>query len=222
MPNVTPVFLLKSINAANAVVQTFTRGYKFTGGIVITTDIYGVVTVDGSGASANAWDIFGNAGAGLVLGTNTPDDWTFIAGGLARGGFLFTGEFYLKTHVGYTDSEFLMLTAGVDTTDATLTPLFVIPVTDLTNNLITVRIVARRDTGADRAAFERKAMFYREGAGAVLSTKVHTIFTDKSQGGYDVSLSVSGNNLLVQVKGLIGHNISWVGVAEYQGVKTSA
>jgi hypothetical protein len=226
MPNISPlgrltsVFLLKTYDNA-VLVRPFTLGYNFINATV-TLGANGVVDVDVSGGGGGSnWLVTGNAGAANILGTTTPDNWEFISSGLSRGGFKFTGEFFLKTHVAYTGSEYFIKTNGVDTTDATLTTLFAIPVTALTNNLVTVKIQARRDTGLDRAAFERKAMYYREGAGAVLSTKVHTIFTDKTDSAYDVTLSVSGNNLLIQVKGKVGHNLSWTGVIEYQGVSTS-
>lgn len=222
MPNVSSVFILKTFNAANALVTGLTRGYKFTGGAVVTVNAQNIVTVDVSGASANAWDIFGNAGASLVLGTTTADDWEFVSGGLSRGGFQFGGDFFLKTNPGYSQSRFQVRTDGVATADATLTSLFVIPITNLTSNIVSVRVVNRRDTGSDRAAFERKIIVYREGAGAVLSPKVHTPLTDKTNSGYNILFNVSGNNLLIQVQGVVGHNLYWTGVVEYQGVSTNA
>lgn len=221
MPSYTSVFVLKTYNAASFLVETFTQSYKFTGGAVVTTDLNHNVTVDVSGAAANAWDVFGNAGGGLVHGTTTADDWFFISGGVERGGFKAGGEFFIKTHINYTNSENNYKTNGILTTDNTPTTLFSIPVTDQMNNFATVKIQMRQDTGANRAAFERKFMYYREGAGAQLSSKVHTIFTDKTNGGYDVNILPSGNNILVQVVGLIGQNLYWTGNIEYQGANTN-
>jgi len=220
VPSYSSIFILKTFNAASVLVETFTQSYKFTGGAVVTTDAFHNVTVDVSGASANAWDIFGNAGGGLVLGTTTADDWFLIAGGITRGGFESTGEFFLKTHTAYANSEDFKKTNGVSTTDATPTTIFAIAVTDQTSNYATVKIQMRQDTGANRAAFERKFLYYREGAGAVLSSKVHYTFTDKTD-VYDVTISPSGNNIIVQVVGIAGQNLYWTGNIEYQGAQTN-
>ncbi len=218
MPGFSQIFILKTFNAVGGLVDPLTRSYKFTGGAVVTTDGLHNVTVDVSGASANAWDVFGNAGPGLVLGTTTADSWNFIASGISRGGFEATGEFFLKTHTGYAGSENFKRTMAVATTDAVPTNILVLPVPDLTNNFITVKVQARRDTGADRAAFERRIMYWREGGLVILSPKVHTTFTDKSNVGYNLSFAVSGSNLLVQVTGAVGHNLFWTGNVDYQGV----
>ena len=221
MPSYTQLFILKTYNAASFLVETFTRSYKFTGGATVTTDAFHNVTVDVSGALAGAWLLTGNTGPGFILGTNSADDWTFVSGGLSRGGFKATGEFYIKTHTGYSGSEDFKKTNGVSTTDATPTTIFTLAVTDQTSNYATVKIQMRQDTGANRAAFERKFMYYREGGGATLSSKVHFTFTDKTFGGYNVTISPSGNNILVQVVGAIGHNLYWTGTVEYQGAKAA-
>jgi len=221
VPNYTQLFILKTYNAVSFLVETFTRSYKFTGGAVVTTDAFHNVTVDVSGASANSWLLTGNTGAGFVLGTNSADDWTFISGGLSRGGFKASGEFYIKTHTAYTSSEDFKKTNGVSTTDATPTTIFTLAVIDQTSNYATVKIQMRQDTGVNRAAFERKFLYYREGGGAVVGPKVHYIFTDKTLGGYNVTISPSGNNILVQVVGLAGQNLYWTGTIEYQGAKAA-
>lgn len=219
MPRVSYVFILQTYNAADVLVAPVTRAYKFTGGAAVTNLGNGKVEVDVSGAAASSWLLAGNTGAGFVHGTNSADDWEFISSGISRGGFKFSGEFFLKTHAAFTNSEFLQKTGAVSTTDATPTTIFAVATPDTMNWFVTCRIQARRDDGTERAAFERKVMFFREGGGATLGTKVHTIFTDKTHSAYDVNFSVSGNNLLVKVTGDTGHNVFWSGLIEFQGIK---
>lgn len=103
-----------------------------------------------------------------------------------------------------------MADATVSTTDATLTTIATIAIPDNTVVLVKADIVGRRTNAAGRAGYIRNALVFREAAGAAtLEGAVDTPFTRESSGGYNGTLAVSGNNLLVQVQGIAGHNIDW-------------
>lgn len=98
----------------------------------------------------------------------------------------------------------------VTTTDATLTTIATIPIPDDTVVEIKATVVGRRTDAADRGLFIRQASVFREAAGAAtLEGNVTTTRTRKSDPQYDVELNVSGNNLLVQVRGDTGHTLNW-------------
>lgn len=98
----------------------------------------------------------------------------------------------------------------VTTTDATLTTIATIPIPDDTVVEIKATVVGRRTDAADRGLFIRQASVFREAAGAAtLVGNVTTTRTRKSDPQYDAELNVSGNNLLVQVRGDTGHTVNW-------------
>ena len=98
----------------------------------------------------------------------------------------------------------------VTTTDATVTTAATIPIPDNTVVLITAWISARRTDVAARAGYERQALVYREAAGAAtLQGTVDTPLTRESVGGWDCTITVSGNNALIRVTGAGGSNINW-------------
>lgn len=172
--------------------------------------------IEASGGAASDWLLTGNFGPNLILGTLTPDRWNFVADALPRGGFEDDGRFFLKTHQFFPNSESYQHTNGVVTFDDLPLPMFTINVPDEHVGFVDVFIVARETTGVERAVFKRQAMFWREGGGAVVSTKVHTMFTDKTNDNYDVQIVASGNDVIVQVLGDLAQTVVWTGTINHQ------
>lgn len=172
--------------------------------------------IEASGGAGSDWLLTGNFGPNLILGTLTADSWTFITDALPRGGFEADGKFFLKTHQFFPNSEFYQETNGVVTTDATPTVIFTVTLPDLHVGFLDVNIIARQDSGANRAVFKRQVMYWRQGAGAVVSTKVHTMFTDKTNNDYDVQIVPSGNDVLVEVIGDVFETVVWTGTINHQ------
>jgi hypothetical protein len=100
--------------------------------------------------------------------------------------------------------------APVTTTDATLTTIATIPISDNTVVLIEGRIVGRRTDAAGRAIYVRRATVYREAAGAAtIQGSVDSPYSRETTGGYNATIAVSGNNALIQVRGAAAHTINW-------------
>jgi hypothetical protein len=98
----------------------------------------------------------------------------------------------------------------VSTTDATLTTLATIPLLDDTVYMLEVTVAGRRTDAADRASYVRRASVFREATGvATLNGFVTSGFTRESDSTWNVSLTVSGNNVLVQVTGAVGKDVNW-------------
>lgn len=102
------------------------------------------------------------------------------------------------------------VTNPVTTTDATVTTITTIPIPDDTVVLIDVYIVGRRTNAAGRAVYVRRAVVFREAAGAAaIQGSVDSPLTRESSGGYNATIAVSGNNAIVTVRGLAAHTINW-------------
>lgn len=98
----------------------------------------------------------------------------------------------------------------VTTTDGTVTTIATIPITDDTIVEVRVIVVGRRTDAADRGGFIRLATVFREAAGgATLEGTVTTARTRTSDAAWDVTVTVSGNNLLVRVQGAAAKTVNW-------------
>jgi len=101
-------------------------------------------------------------------------------------------------------------TDTVTTTDATLTPIAIIPIPDNTCMYIDARIVGRRTDTADRAAYLRRVCVYREaGAAPVFQGAIATVFTRESATGWQASFQINGNNVEIVVAGNVGQTVNW-------------
>lgn len=112
----------------------------------------------------------------------------------------------------------------VETTDATVTTLVTLPMEDAKTTQLVADVVARRTGGAagtagDGASYRRIGTFYRVSAGsATLIGSLSTPHTAESQSGWDCTLTVSGNDVLVRITGASGNSISWYCVVTLQRV----
>lgn len=99
----------------------------------------------------------------------------------------------------------------VSTTDATVTTISTIPLADDTVYWIRARIIGRQTSGGqNRTVSVLQGAFYRAAAGsATQQGNTFQEFRADSAGGFDSTLSVSGNNVLVQVQGLGATNVDW-------------
>jgi hypothetical protein len=98
----------------------------------------------------------------------------------------------------------------VSTSGATWTTLATYAMTDDTVIHFTADVVGRRTDSPDRAGYSRRGVFYREGgAGAMQQGTTDTFFTEERAGPWNCRLSVSGNNVLVEVKGDTGESVNW-------------
>jgi len=97
-----------------------------------------------------------------------------------------------------------------NTVDATVTTIATIPITDDSSMLIRAFIVAFRTDGADQFFYERIAGVFRRAAGAAtLQGTVSTPFSRESDGGYNATISVSGNNAIITIKGKASETNNW-------------
>lgn len=96
MASISSPNVLQIKNAAGVVVTGFARSIRFFGGLVVTDIGGGQADVDGTGAAGSPWDVLGNAGGGLKLGTNTASAWDMIVNALTRAGFEADGRYFVS------------------------------------------------------------------------------------------------------------------------------
>jgi hypothetical protein len=69
--------------------------------------------------------------------------------------------------------------------------------------------VGYRTDGNDRAGYLRSAVVYNDGGGANLQGPVNTPMTRESDGGWDVTIDVSGSDARIRVEGDASQTINW-------------
>jgi hypothetical protein len=130
-----------------------------------------------------------------------------------------TTEIWQKDHSAFTGSESKTTTAAIQTTDATVTDLFTIALSDSTVYVVEVSVVGRDAAGTERAMYGKKALVYREGGGATLQGAVQDVHADvETTAGLDATIVVASNNAKVQVTGIAATTINWVATVKYQAV----
>jgi len=97
----------------------------------------------------------------------------------------------------------------VATTDATVTTLhtFAIPTSDVVQ--ISAYVTARRTSGTEQGAGYLLRATYKNAAGTVTLIGAVNKTADEDVGAWDVNLTISGTNVLVEVTGVAAINITW-------------
>lgn len=131
------------------------------------------------------------------------------------------GAKLIKAHSEYGQSAKVDTTAAVRTTDNSWTTLKEIELEDQYSYIVRANIIGRKLSGGDRFAFTVSAAAYRQGLGAALVGAFETELVRRSDANADAQITVSGNSLLVQVKGQSGHQNYWVADISYHAVSTA-
>ena len=105
--------------------------------------------------------------------------------------------------------------AEVQTTDATLTTLQTVAIPTDSEVLLEVRVMGRRASNGDSAAYVRTARFKNVG-GTVTRHNLQTDYTSEDVGAWNATLVASGTNALVQVTGAAASTIDWTSTAIVQ------
>jgi hypothetical protein len=105
--------------------------------------------------------------------------------------------------------------ATVATTDATVTTLDTIAITDDYTYYITSVVKGQQDDGTDRAGYRIEAAIYRASAGSATIEGAVTGNTQESNAALAATFTVSGNNALVSVTGIAAENWKWTASTTY-------
>ena len=129
---------------------------------------------------------------------------------------------YLIDLYGYVSLK--VTEAKVETTDATVTTLITLPLDDNASYQIVANVVARRTGGSagavgDGASYRIIGTFRRVSAGsATLIGSLTVSHSAESQGAWNCTLTVSGNDVILTVVGAVNNNVTWGGIVTMQSV----
>lgn len=179
----------------------------------------GVVTVSGG-------NDFHVSGGDITMGGSTPKYWFASTQTGPYIGKDSVGGIHL---VGITDKDISIEPQGtgrvsidgwtldvqtVTTTDDTLTTLATIPLNSDKATLTEVSVIARRtDTTGDYAMFTMTVGVENEGTAALVGSSVKTVVA-RTDTAFEISASVSGTNLLVEVTGATGKTLNWKAIVK--------
>ena len=134
---------------------------------------------------------------------NTVTDASFIAKDLSTGAAVWD-EIVSKSQ------------ATITTTDDSVTTIATLAIPDDTRVTLKVHFVARRtDSSTDNGgSWERWGSYLRDGGSVVREGTIYTPFTRETPVGLNVDLTESGNNILIEVKGITGATYEWKAIYE--------
>lgn len=106
------------------------------------------------------------------------------------------------------------------TTDATLTDIITLPLSAIpATYYVFGNVQAFNASTPASAAYSFSGGYRTDGATAVeLGTEFHDTFQDAALVTSDIFLATSGNNILVQIKGVVGLSINWNALLEFRQV----
>lgn len=105
------------------------------------------------------------------------------------------------------------------TDDANQDTVFAFPLPDNSACLLKLWAVGIKSDGTKRAAYERRALIYRDGGGATIEGGSQTsLFSQETDADYDASISVTGNLMVVLIRGDTGDTVNWVYTVEAMSV----
>lgn len=124
----------------------------------------------------------------------------------------------LRARVAALESISLLSPGPVPTTDATPTPIASLPLTAGRAYWLEVTVVARDQAAGNWGLWRYIALAHREGGGAVLDGVGLAYQLVVVPALWSVVLLPNGNNLDVQVTGVVGSTIHWDATVEYRAV----
>lgn len=102
------------------------------------------------------------------------------------------------------------LTFDNTTTDATGTNTAFFTIPDLTAIRYRANVIAKSSTGADRAAYDKEMLAFRNGGGATIQGSVVTYMQVESNAAWDADVQVTGNFVTSRITGAAATTINWL------------
>lgn len=113
-------------------------------------------------------------------------------------------------------SNEIVVSGSTSSTSATPQTLCVIPTATNTAYVVWAYVVGKSTSGATAGVGGRVDGVFRNAAGTLTSVGVSaTVNEDFASGNPTFTLTTSGTNIILQVTGFAGQNITWSGIAHY-------
>lgn len=104
------------------------------------------------------------------------------------------------------------------TTSTAWEDLVTIPISANTSVNVLVKVVTQESNLVGRASFERQGLFYRKVAASQTGRPWHTIFTERTDPGFDIRYVLQPTGVTLQVKSPNTLPTLWRGFMEIQPV----
>lgn len=175
-------------------------------------------------SNGNTHAIFVDAGADRVgIFNSSPASTLDVTGAVTIGGAT-AGATALSISSTATndDPNYIVRQTRVATTDATVTTIDTVTIAASNSYAIEARVVSRRTGGtsgaADDGAFHVRSCLVTTKSSVVTITGTTSVVTQEDQAGWDVTFTVSGSTVLIQVTGAANNNVTWHCTAIIQNV----
>ncbi len=116
----------------------------------------------------------------------------------------------IKSHIDFPYSEVKRFTVAIQTTDATDTVIYTLPLSDNTTYSVLHLAVANRTGITDPAGYYRHTVASRIGAGVAVLLGQTAISVLENDATFHTYADVNGNNLRIRVQGAVGKTVNWV------------
>lgn len=195
-----------------------------------------VMTEQADSVNSVSWRLEGNSGTNPLvnfLGTLDAQALRFRTNNLFRATIDVQGRlglgpditapqnhFHQKSHTGFTGSGIRQETFSLTTNSAISEVVYSIPIPQNSIIMVELSAVGRVSDGSGRAAFKRTGLFYRENSNVQAQRTWQTDFTDKSDPNFDVSYTMSVNELTIYVKSSVITTTYWTGSVKLEAVAT--
>jgi hypothetical protein len=126
-------------------------------------------------------------------------------GAIVDGEFLMRSGATVISNAGNGD----FITNTTSTTDATDTTVATIAIPLDSSVLIEVKCSAFRTNGPDQAYYVRRAGFVNRAGVVTRQGTIQTTLTRESTGSYNCTFTISGTDVLIEIRGAAGHNVEW-------------
>lgn len=188
----------------------------------ITVDVHGRVITAASGPSASGYDTIQNVGSPVAPRATINFDGNIVAtdnSGAGRTDVTIAPTVNLtqanlqvlrvKTHSAFSDGYAEYLTGAVQTTGSAAVTIFTHTVPDTILTCIEITAIGRDVAGAERVMVNKMAVFYREGGSTTQQGGVFNPIAVRTSLSLDVEINLSGNDIVVQAKGLSAVTMNW-------------
>jgi hypothetical protein len=81
-----------------------------------------------------------------------------------------------------------------------------------------IDITASENGGGNRASFTRVGSYFRQSGASQITQMWHTIFTEKTQAGFDIRHVLGADKVTFQIKAPNNINTLWVGSIEIRAL----